>query len=237
MQTLRLVSNLDHLEMELSLAATRKQQEVFGDEEIEVQEGEPLYGEIDEYLTDLVKDYPTDRNGSRFINSYCMICPKLVVRRISIPDETEFKTTFGPLVHAIFGKFTHDDAVLKIRNIRPVQKDAFSSNFPTLATGKTIAINKFYISERSTSSTTTKVKADIKFGKLLKQANQEIQLETSREGISEYKISLPHFIGKIAHDGTVSLENGMKFAISQLIGPKKVRWINFQFPVELPFTS
>ena len=238
-----------------------KYHEVFGDEEVQAVEGDERFTQIDEFISNIVKDFPQAKNGSRYIKTYCMVTPKLIVSisqlepilsKAALPQVIGKHITFGPLCDPILGDFTTKSTTLKLKNIR---FDKWGKLKPKSHAAKTLAkqltgkklillgqkeIPLVYIEEQTVLQKTA-ICADVKFGSMLKAKNQEIELAV--EGVddeldeesAQLCILLPSERVKIRPDGTATLKNGTTFHIEDLIGEAPVDWIDHEFDIESPF--
>ncbi len=233
------------LETQLAEEARHKQQEVFGDDAIEAHKGEPLYDEVDAYLTELVKEFPETTNGSRFINSYYVLRPQLVVSLTGLHalfqqespgslflDEVGKYIDVRELKDEVLGSITKGKTRLKLTNIRQFQQKTAVETAPK--EGSYAIINKDITLGLSPNTKRMQFLADIKFGEIFRQKDAVIEVE--RVGTTtECIINLPEERVKIARDGTVTLKNGAHFSLQQIIGQNPVRWINHEYRDVVPF--
>lgn len=249
---------LERLEMQISQEATRASQEAFGDEPVLARGGSTLHGEINGFIDKLVSKFPAAENGSKFINSRCIVCPTLYVNFSHLKpllkeqqpgslflDEVGLAIPVGVLDDPDLGSFTTADTLLKLKNIAltnaPLRPNEFAPEYRKEKPSgyNAVAINKdlvFGEIDENPNLMRTELRADIKFGELVRQKNVCIPVETQGdETTTELVISLPELSGKICHDGSVTLPNGAKFNISQFTGEDPVTWVNYLHRLVVPF--
>lgn len=248
------LAKLAELEQKISRQVKAKQEEVFGDREVVVQEGDPLYDELDQAIAELIKPYPADSNGSRYICSTVKVCPTLKINlsrfygvfKEAAPgnlflDEVGKAIDFGPLENPLLGSFTTGNTTLKLKNIRFKPGAIMRANeFTTLENSdkKVIAINAqrtFGAIDTNPELQKTEFVANVIFGDF-KAQNMEIPVETlGDDETTELVIALPPIVTKIAYDGTITLPNGTVCKVEDLVGPEPREWVNYELSIVVPF--
>lgn len=240
-------------------AVTRKRVEVFGEADVQLDKEDELFPEIKVFIKKETKDWPkAPRSGSRFIDSYCTVSPRLDVMLVAgendplFLDQIRKKFAFGPLANVKCGNLTDDDTNLKIQNLHitePFVDKASQRQFgPSGA-----AINNsqpIYVgpTRDEPNVLTAQAKAHIVFKGFL-DGEQTVEVE-KREGVLglKIKIKLCELRGKIGPDGSVTLterilsdgtaiplENGPTFNIHDAINIGKVRRVKFPYEIFVPF--
>lgn len=261
MNALHRAGSREH-ELAIAEAIARKRVEAFGDREVIEYEDGPHYEEITKSIKTETKDWPkAPRSGSRFVGCYCTVCPKLVVNLVFGQQDSLFldeinwaaikeKVYYGPLKHTRYGDFTFEDIALKIQNIRFDRDSATSSNEQHNGSEMAVINNKQpirigYVAEKVLG------KAHIKVKGFVNNEDEVIEAELTKGTPSvKIQITLCKFRGKILFDGSVTLsekifpdgtsspvENGATFNIHDVIGNKKVWWVNFPLAINVPFTN
>lgn len=225
------------LEQQIFSSVVAKQQEVFGDNPVEILEGDPRQALVNEYLNELVKDFPCSDRGNRFIQTSFQVCPTIAVNWKDLKPIYEqdgdslFLTqiALGMKISAItksaFGVLIKEDQFLKLENIFFPQEADLKPNELTLEKVKEDLPKPgaTYLNKPTTQGEfnldpnlrKTKIVADIQFGELLKQDGFEIEVETNADhDFMTLLIPLPSLRGRVKWDGTVTLPNGHHFSLS-----------------------
>ncbi len=243
------------LETDISEKAIQKQKEMFGEHGITVTKGDGLFEEYSEFLTKLVEPFPQSEDGSRFINAFCHVSPKLYVnishlnkifKRV-VPgslhlDEVGKTIDFGPLEHSILGSFTKRNMRLTLKNIRYRPGAELRPNqvyVPEASDKKQMVINsKVTIGavNQDPALMKTELVADVVFGDMLNVKNFVIPVETlGDETTTELVIALPKTICHIKPDGTFAINNRVCKISELYTGKKPVLWVNNTYTSVIPF--
>lgn len=228
--------NIEQLEREIIAKIDVKQNEVFGDRKVEILEGDPRLAAINEFVTDLVIDFPCTDEGTRFINCQYSVIPIIVVQWLDLNpileqqhegnlfhDEVGKTIKLNPISNPNYGNITEESQALELRNIRFLPDSRLRPNEMTVEkvkekspkNGSAIFNRESFIGTFNIdpSLLKTKMVADIRFGDFVSD-NCEIKVEThGDEATTKLLITLPSLVGKIKHDGSVTLSNGSQFKI------------------------
>lgn len=229
---------------------TLKRQELLGNGELQVASTHPLYHQIGEYIDEVAKDWPKVPGiESIIVKVQCTACALLtfdIEANAVFLDAVTGKASFGPLNHKTFGVITTEDLDVKVQNIRLAQQEPASTT-----TGPKMAhLNSKQVIRLTDVTGNSRVRAiaDVSFNNVL-QKDYPIEFEqipntgTLKVRVASYKLSgkiqpdgQVTFSEKIAPDGSHSeLKYGSSLQIHDIIGPKKVRWVNFLCAINVPF--
>lgn len=232
----------------------RLRHEHFGDAAVVVYEGHPNYGLYNAAINQLLERAPQAANGSTFVEAYVTIVPKICVLFQNLQPLlagrnegslllTEVGKVIGvsPLKHPVIGTITSSKCALVVKNIRllphaPIQPN---NNLPAaFSDAMGIHINAETRSgyfDVNPQLVKTQIVADIQFGDYV-QNNLTLEVTSTGDVAStQFIIPLEPERIKIACDGTLVRKNGERFNISQITNNKTLRWVNYEWSVNLPF--
>jgi hypothetical protein len=250
------VRALQQWENEIVATISQKKAQLIGNQEVAVLSTSDLGKKIDYYVLQELKDFPCSSNGSRFIHSTFTASPQLVIRYADlIPtlqperegslfcEELGKKYDVDPLRNSLLGTFTQENTRLELEELRFVQNSLLVANDWTAKrvvdeSDLAVVRRPKTIGEVDIDPDLRRIQliATVRFGSFVAK-DQEIIGET-RDGLSlDLIIPLPHLSlhGKICPDGSVTLENEVRFSIDQLIGPDPVTWIDISHILNLQF--
>jgi hypothetical protein len=232
----------------------RLRQEYFGDSTVVVYQGHPNYALYDHEVSKLVAGIPPANNGSRFVESYVTLIPKICVVLKDLQPlfagraegsllltQVGRATMVSALKHPLIGAITCAERALVIKNIRFLPQAAVKSNTDLPATyneTNSIHINantRYGYYDPNPHLVKTTVIADIVFGDYVRNEMVLEVTSTGDETSAQFSIPLEPERIKILQDGSLHRKNGDHFNISQISKNKTLRWVNFEWSVNIPF--
>lgn len=242
------------LEYKISQEEKLLREEHFGDSTVVVYEGQPNYDLYDRAITQLVERFPKADNGSKFINSYITLIPKICVVFQNLQpllagkqegglflDEVGKAIAVFPLNHPLIGTFTTAKCALVVKDIRLLPQSTMKPNTDLPAPdsdAKGIYINaktRYGCFDTNPQLMKTEILANIIFGDYVKN-NVVLELtSTGDQASTQITIPLEPERIKILPTGSVIRKNGEGFNISQITKNKTLTWINYEWTVNVPF--
>lgn len=242
------------LEYQIAEQERRLRYEHFGDATVVVYEGHPNYGLYDQAINQLLERAPKADNGSKFVEAYVTVVPKICVLFQNLQPLlagkkegslllTDIGKAIGvpPLKHPVIGTVTSSKCALVVKNIRLLPQAPIQPNNDLPAAysdAKGIHINADTRSgyfDTNPHLVKTHIVADIQFGASVKS---DCVLEVTSTG----DVATTHFIIpleperiKIACDGSLLRKNGERFNISQVTNNKTLKWVNYEWSIHIPF--
>ncbi len=176
------------------------------------------YSDDEEYereVSKLVESFPKTQNGSRFINSYITLQPQILVL---------FKDLQPLLAGKSEGKLFLDEVGVAIK-VQPLEHHILGS----FTQKRTILViqNLRLIRELGIVSACL----DIRFGNEYTVKDKIVSILPTGELVIPLEEERIH----ISQDGVLLRTNGKTIKISQVTQNERLRWINFELPVNVPF--
>lgn len=239
----------------------RKQTELFANESVKLHSSDELTTQIQEYVLDLLKDFPRDENSNIFIGSIYTVTPLIVVKYSDLRPIIEAENadslfasevgkmiTITSLVSDVYGAFITAPTRIELRNIEFPENFDLKPNEWTKEKAQAELSAAVCINSERTLGTinidstlrTGEAKATVDCGgKVLE--NHKITFKMHADNDAEVSIPLPHLAmsAKINYDGMITFPNGKTFSLAETLPPgqrvQKYICINSPWQMNLNF--
>lgn len=218
------LGNYDALEETILDEVEKLRSTHFGNAAFEFSPTDSRMEEINRKVTELLKDFPADNRGNRFLGCYLVIQPILAIAETHLkssleadvpsnlfPKEIGKKISLSQQVNPQLGVIFNENTI-KLHNIRVKEGQALRAllkpNKP-LPTQTTFATDGARINAPlgQTAPSRIKMLADLIIGTAT-QTDCEFEAEMDEKQAIIYHIPLPKISGKIRYDRFVKLSNG-----------------------------
>lgn len=235
---------IEKLEKQISEEVAKTSGEVFGNRKVTIRPNHPDHQQVQDFLTELIANFPASQGGSKFINSHCTVKPFIYVKldkSLFIDSVTQFSVQVDPLSDQKLGNFTREAMKLKVTNIRSTSDFEFNDYVPHSPRGdQTQSINQdSVVGDINTNPDIEKsfITADVDLGNLIHAKNVRIEVITEN---SEDAVLIPieklTTVSKILPDGSFVAVTKVKAFIEQYEG-NDLLWINYPYTLELYFPT
>lgn len=187
---------ISEMEDRIMDAINQKQQEVFGDREVVLKDQD--YQNVRDFVFELLKDFPSAENGSKFIKCHFSLNPILVIdislfktilEGEGIPKEVGKTIVIGKVVNDLFGTIFPESTQLELTNIyspdnkltpnewteERFQEEKKNTEGEAAFINKPLHIGSFNLDQNLQKG---KMRADIRFGQYFAQ-DQEFEVRTT----------------------------------------------------------